>query len=236
MLPAQSRALHRFHAKSREGIRAPNPNGENAAGESQGVPSRGDTETKKPERATEARITLMEGPQRCGKTLLGVIRAYRAYLSGRRVFSTIHLEFPHRPVLFRDLKLASETEGDSIFRDAHIFIDELNFWFDCRNSLTKRNKEFSYFLLQRKKEGCNLEGTTHAIHWLDLRIESAYDYSIHPTVYPKFPDVPKVMRLVVENGPVSDPVHRKAWLNDVRPFLGLYDTRRSYDPFEGAGK
>jgi hypothetical protein len=176
----------------------------------------------------EGATYVIEGPQRRGKTLAGVILAYDAWRQGREVFSTIQLAFPHRPLEFGELQLE---DGNRKFWNGHIFIDELNFFFDCRKSLAKGNLEFGYYMLQQKKQGCNLTGTTHSLDYLDLRMRAEYDYLIIPRVSPRFPHRPEVLYLHIVNGPSQPPCSKRLKI-PVAPFLGMYDTFAVYDPFE----
>lgn len=176
----------------------------------------------------EGQTILFEGPQRRGKTLAGVLYALNAHQKGRNVFSNIHLEFPHKPLEFWDLELE---DGSRRYWNGHIFIDELNFFFDSRASMSKANKQFAAYLLQQKKQGCNLTGTTHNLSYLDVRLRQNYDYIIRPSVYPEYPETPKTLTLHIENGPLQRHLSRKVQIN-IEPFLGLYDSFQVYDPFK----
>ncbi|MHB1059790.1 MAG: hypothetical protein ACYC0F_18095 [Rhodanobacter sp.] len=176
----------------------------------------------------EGLTIIFEAPQRRGKTLAGVIYAADALCHGRNVFSNIGLGFRHQPLEFRDIKLA---DGESKFWNGHIFIDELNFYYDGRRSMKPVNIEFGAFLLQQKKQGCNLTGTTHELESLDIRLRHNYDFLVTPTVFPKYPARPNLLRLVIENGPLQPP-SRRTWWVDCSPYLGLYDSFAVYDPFK----
>lgn len=182
------------------------------------------------EHIPEGSTLVFEGPQRSGKTLGMVIFALDAYQHGRSIFSNIQLGFPHSALDFSDIKLA---DGESRFRNGHVVIDELNFYFDARRSMSGPNVEFGAFLLQQKKQGCNLTGTTHNLNYLDIRLRGNFDYIIKPRVYPAFPAAPRILRLVVQNGPLQKP-GRKIFTLDCTPFLGLYDSFAVYDPFKNA--
>lgn len=176
----------------------------------------------------EGLTILFEGPQRVGKTLGGVIWTVDAYQHGRNVFTNIQLGFPHDPLDFRDIRLE---DGRSRYWNGHIFIDELNFFFDARRSLSAQNIEFGAFLLQQKKQGCNLTGTTHDVNYLDLRLRDNYDFKIRPRVFPRYPQRPKVIEMRIENGPTQPSLHRAIRIA-CEPFLALYDSAAVYDPFK----
>lgn len=155
--------------------------------------------------------------------------AYDAWQKDRTVFSTIQLGYPHEPLDFNELKLS---EGEPRFWNGWVAIDELNFYFDGRRSLTGKNIQFAAFLLQQKKQGCTITGTTHDLDSLDVRLRRNYDFLINPSVYPKYPRPPEVITFEIENGPLQAPF-RKTVRYDCRPFLGMYDSYAIYDPFKG---
>lgn len=179
------------------------------------------------EHVPEGDTRIWAAPQRYGKTLGMVIFALNAWQNGRTVWSNIQLGFPHERLEFEDVKLET---GTSKFYNGHINIDELNFYFDARRSMSGKNLNFGAQLLQQKKQGCELSGTTHGLEYLDVRLREHYDYLHTPSVYPKFPAAPQILKVVVENGPLQARFRRTLVL-DCRPFLGLYDSFAVYDPF-----
>lgn len=180
------------------------------------------------EHIPEGNTIIFEAPQRWGKTLSLVIWALDAYQKDRPVFTNIQLGFPHERLEFNDVKLA---DGKSRFFGGHIAIDELNFFFDARRSMKGSNLEFSAFLLQQKKQGCNLTGTTHSLDSLDVRLRENYDYVIRPRVFPAFPAVPEILQMRIMNGPLQARKNVTLRIN-CKPYLNLYDTLAVYDPFK----
>jgi hypothetical protein len=178
----------------------------------------------------EGHTIVVEAPQRRGKTLACVIFAYWAYKRGRRVFSTIDLGFPYEPLTFNELDLSQSVERSKRFHNSFILIDELNFFFDCRASASSQNRRFGAFLLQQKKQGAHIMGTTHGLSYLDLRLRDNHDFIATPTTIPAHPDAPVVLELVMENGPTM-PAFKKTIRAKCAPFLGLYDTTNIFDPF-----
>lgn len=184
------------------------------------------------EHAPEGSTVIFEAPQRRGKSLGAVIWAWDAYEHGRNVFSTIQLGIPHEQLTFADIDLE---QGSKRYWNGHIFIDELNFFFDCRRSMSSANIRFGNYLLQQKKQGCNLTGTTHSLEYLDRRIRDNHDFVVTPRVYPAFPKPPETLKLHIRNGPTMPPFEKKITV-DCRPFLGLYDSYAVYDVMAGFQK
>lgn len=181
----------------------------------------------------EGLTLIFEAKQRKGKTLGLTMFALDAYQHGQRVFSNYQLGFPHDPLDFSEIKLAGG--GESPFWNGFIATDELNFFFDARTSMKGANIEYSKFLLQQKKQGCTLAGTTHDLYSLDVRIRENHDYLIKPRVYPAYPAAPEIIQMKIENGPLQSHF-RKTLTLDCRPYLGLYDTFAVYDPFKSLGR
>lgn len=177
----------------------------------------------------EGQITLWEAFQRKGKTLGLTIKAYQAFKKERPVFTNYDVTFEHRKLDFSEIVLH---EGRSPFFGGHIAIDELNFLFDGRNSMSRDNREFSAQLLQQKKQGCNLEGTTHDVESLDVRIRDNHDWVINPEVYPAYPEKPVLMKLRIRNGPLQPYTRKVIGPFDIRPYLGMYDTLAIHNPFK----
>lgn len=178
----------------------------------------------------EGLTIIIEAPQRWGKTLTMVMWALSAYQNGLNVFSNIQLGFPHTALEFDQIKLET---GQSKFWNGWIVIDELNFYFDGRRSMSPENIEFGVFLLQQKKQGCTITGTTHSLDSLDVRLRQNYDFLIQPEALPKHPKVPEAVKWHIENGPLQARFRKDLTL-DCRPFLGLYDTWATYDPFRAS--
>lgn len=177
----------------------------------------------------EGLTIIFEQKQRKGKTLSGVIWALDALQHGRKVFSSIQLGFPHEPLQFNEMKLK---DGATKYWNGHIYIDELNFYFAARRSMSDENLQGAAFLLQQKKQGCNLTGSTHDILDVDVILREHYDYLVRPEVYPKYPEAPVYIKMEVHTGPLQEYRPPRTITLDCRPFLGLYDSFAVYDPFK----
>lgn len=181
------------------------------------------------EHVSEGNIIIFEAPQRYGKTLGGCVWALDAYQHKKPVYSTLAFRFPYKPLNFTELKLANQ---ENPLTNGHVFIDELNMFLDARASMSKVNREFCSFLLQVKKQGITLTGTTHRLDYLDKRFRQNYDYKIQTEVFPKFPNTPDILKMKIQNGPTTKYCNKTLTLK-VRPFLGLYDTLNVFNPFDG---
>ena len=178
----------------------------------------------------EGKTFIYEGKQRQGKTLAMSLAALGDYEKGRNIVSNVPFTFPFTPIKFKDLQLSQE---EGTIHGSTICLDELNFLFDGRSSGTGINKKFSYFLLQTKKMGVNLLGTTHDLGALDKRFRMNYDYLIVPECLPinrKDDSPPEALILEIFNGPNQRNFHRKKVIN-LKDRLGLYDTTHTFNPF-----
>lgn len=187
-----------------------------------------DTANEIGEYVAEGEIRVYEAPQRFGKTLMGCIESLDAYQRRQTVYSTIKFAFPFKPLDFAKMKLQNE---DNPLRNGHAFIDELNMFLDARASMSKVNRDFCNFLLQVKKQGLTLTGTTHNLGYLDKRFRENYDYKIQTEVFPKFPARPIILRAKIISGPTQKYRVKRIKMR-VEPFLGLYDTSHVFNPFD----
>lgn len=194
----------------------------------------------------EGNITIIEAPQRAGKTLTMSILALEEYLKRRtKIITTIAYEnpethkikIPFEPLNFFQLTMA-HIDG---FINRCITIDELNFYLDSRGSMTKVNRRFCQWLLQSKKMGINTYGTTHGIDYLDLRFRENYDFLIQPNIQyeifneglPTERKVPRYLIMKWFNGPNQRHFRRTMVLDfKAKPqLLGMYNTRNVFNPF-----
>lgn len=191
----------------------------------------------------EGLISLYEAAQRCGKTMAMAIGARDDYVRTKKpILSNIHYGFPWEPFYFYEFELASMDE----LIGRTVTIDEFNFYASHRASQTKVNQRFCTSMLQSKKKGINLKGTTHDVFYLDLMIRQNFDYLIKTTVYwivqinggwravntrPKWlpasrhPDILKMQWL---NGPQQKKLRSKIYVDFRDPknakYMGLYST------------
>lgn len=96
------------------------------------------------------------GDLRSGKTLTAVKEVYKLYKKGYVVYSNIHLNFPHRRYVLKDLENVVK-EGKPLGNkgeDIVILTDEYHVNFgDSRQSMTAKNRVISYLLLMSSKLG-----------------------------------------------------------------------------------
>lgn len=179
----------------------------------------------------EGRIILIEGAQRSGKTLLGSLFGANACMRGKTVWSNLEFRFPHEPIDFYALTLQNDIGQ---LRNGLIFIDELNFLSDGRDSGKDYSKDFTKFALQVKKLGITFVGTTHLLDYVDRRLRENFDLLIRTRAFPvRRPDgvPPTHLKLHVQNGPNQDWIDRRLTLQLTPRMLGLYDSAHVYNPF-----
>jgi hypothetical protein len=189
----------------------------------------------------EGRITILEGPQRSGKTLAMSILALDEYIATKKpVITNIAYEdpltqlnkIPYKPLNFFELTM----EKIGVFTNRAITIDELNFYLDSRGSMTKINRRFCQWLLQSKKMGINTYGTTHQLAYLDLRFRENFDFLVQPTTYYHEVDgVRQPAALVMKwyNGPNQKHFRKTITIDFTKKsfLLGMYNSRNVFNPF-----
>lgn len=195
----------------------------------------------------EGKITIIEAPQRKGKTLTMSILALDEYIARRTpIITTIAYEnpethkikIPYEPLNFFQLTMA-HIDG---FLNRCITVDELNFYLDSRGSMTKVNRRFCQWLLQSKKMGINTYGTTHGVDYLDLRFRENFDYLIQPNVHyetinegtKQEMQIPRYLVMKWMNGPNQARLNKTITLDfHKKPqLLGMYNTRNVFNPFQ----
>lgn len=107
------------------------------------------------------------GNQNSGKTLSMVLFAYRYYIKGYEIYSNVGLNFPYNPLTKSVLE--EFTKNQIQFKKAIFLIDEAYLFFDSRSSISKKNKIFSYMILQTSKRDINLFVTAQFFKTLDVR-------------------------------------------------------------------
>lgn len=193
----------------------------------------------------EGKISIIEGPQRSGKTLAMSILAYDEFIVNHsKILTNIAFDnpvtkqnrIPYEPLNFFKLTM----EGITEYTNSVITIDELNFFLDSRGSMTKVNRKFCQWLLQSKKMGINTYGTTHQLGYLDLRFRENFDFLIRPICYYNInnPDEearkrPIALRMKFYNGPTQKHFRRTITIDfrKMPKLLGLYNTRNVFDVF-----
>ncbi len=134
----------------------------------------------------------IEGGIGTGKTLTGVHMTLQDLFNGKHVFSNV--KFKNIPKKFRDkiTYLTKELignvfmevkQGNINMENSTIFIQEAHNYIDSRNSASKRNKVFSYWILQSRHTGkgsCDIIYDTQSIDQVDKRLRRNTDFLVHP--------------------------------------------------------
>lgn len=159
--------------------------------------------------------------------------AYKYYLRGHTVYSNYKLNFPYVPLTFG--KLQKMIENREELQDAVLVLDELYIHIDSRNSMKKRNKIMSYFILQTRKRNVRLLYTTQHLAQVEKRLRDTTDI----IVFNK--NLSNQTSLVANDG--SKPTYIKQeyllqWADNPKPktkiiyadpIFPLYDTREIID-------
>lgn len=109
-----------------------------------------------------------------GKTLFMTSRGYRKYLAGYSVKANYGVRFPHEKLNAKSLE-----EMGADLQDCVILGDEFHILIDSRDSMKKRNKTISYFILQTRKRGVHLYFTTQDEGQVDIRLRRMVDYWVY---------------------------------------------------------
>jgi hypothetical protein len=130
-------------------------------------------------------IISFEGFQGASKTTAAVATTYeQGFKIGRKVICNDHLNFEYTHF---SLEWFLEHINDTELEDCVLFLDEFYQIVDSRNSGTKVNKLFSYFMVQTRKRGVDLYYCTHHIENVDVRLRRATDIRGACKFYPEKP-------------------------------------------------
>lgn len=170
-----------------------------------------------------------------GKTLSAVYECYKYYRQGKRVFSNIHLKFPHIQLTFK--RLMEMIRNKEELQDAVIFLDEVHIFIDARSSMKKRNKLVSYFILQTRKRNVRLLYTTQHLAQAEKRLRDTTDIICFcknisdKTSLVNNPSTPLyIQQEYVMQWDEGVPPQRKIIIGN--PVFPLYDTKQMIDDFD----
>lgn len=110
-------------------------------------------------------LKVITGFKGAGKTCFATSLGFNGYKKGRRIFSNYLLSFPFVP-----LDLKEMISNPNWVKDGVLLIDEAQTFVDCRLSGSKKNRLFSYLMLQGRKRKIDIVMTSQQIENLDIRI------------------------------------------------------------------
>jgi hypothetical protein len=114
---------------------------------------------------------MITGLKGAGKTAYMTKLLYDAWKKGRTVRANYKLEFPFKAIDL-DFLLTNPYE----LQDMSIGIDEAQTYFDCRMSASKKNRIFSYLMLQSRKRHVDIFFTSQQAANVDIRIRRNIDF------------------------------------------------------------
>jgi len=119
-------------------------------------------------------IIGIEGGLGSGKTLMMTRYLIKDFLAGHTIYSNFHLnEIKYK--LIDVMKILEDSTKGAALQDVSIGIDEITIFADCRSSMRKMNKVFSYFILQTRKRNVTLYYTTQDVSMVDIRLRRHTD-------------------------------------------------------------
>lgn len=181
-------------------------------------------------------LSLITGIKGSGKTSFAVSKLVEAARQGREIFANFRLKFPPMyPTRYLDMEAFAEEMVT--LRKVAVCIDEAQIYFDCRMSGSKRNRLFSYVMLQSRKREVDFLLTSQQERNVDIRIRRNLDYRYDCTALVAVPGRPGRYRVatveqieakaidriqVVETNYAQNRVRRI--LFDPTPYFALYDS------------
>lgn len=121
-------------------------------------------------------------------------------------------------------------------RNSTVLIQEAHNYIDSRNSNTKRNKTFGYWILQSRHTGrgtCDILYDTQELIQVDKRLRNNTDYQIRPTIIENVLLNNKIVvpsKIKIElTGKVKHKYRRMKSIIDCTGVIGKYDTHELVD-------
>lgn len=152
-----------------------------------------------------------------GKTLSGVIEAYKDYCEGKKIFSNMWLDFEHLPI---------KTPYDFIDMNDGFFLgDELWHMADNRKSMSLLSDVVTILLLRSRHRDFDVFYTQQFLQ-IDIRIRYITDYWIKPNTIPNQPVYPEKPIWLIQN--IIDAEGKKLAPRKIecKPYLNLFSTKR----------
>lgn len=174
-------------------------------------------------------LTGIEGELGGGKTLLLVRYLQKENkINKREILTNLTLTgIPYKPLNILEL-LENNTELNNVV----LGIDELTVYTDCRMSMSKANRFFSYLVLQSRKRNVDVYYTTQSLGMIESRVvDHTYFIILCEKVYDKFNKLLENYRYYT----IFDFRNRlnpkiKHFVMDIRPFFKFYDTNQIITP------
>lgn len=116
-------------------------------------------------------LRVISGSKGAGKSCLLTKLLFTDWRRGRKILANYHLKFPFKPVNIEEMM-----KNNSQLYDVTLGIDEAQLYFDCRLSGSKKNRLFSYIMLQTRKRHMDMDLISQQLGNLDIRIRNNLDY------------------------------------------------------------
>ena len=117
-------------------------------------------------------ISTLEGVMGSGNTLAAVTLCYLEFQEGKEVISNVDVNFPYTKL---DTEFFLANMNTHEMEHCTLLLDEAYIYLDSRNSATKLNKLFTYFIAQTRKRGVDMFVCIHHIDTVDKRLRRAID-------------------------------------------------------------
>ena len=108
----------------------------------------------------------IEGELGGGKTILLVKYLKEEQQNGRKIYTNLTLN----NIEYTPINILDFLENNPELNNAVIGLDELTVYVDCRLSMSKANRFFSYLVLQSRKRNVDIYYTTQNMDMIDKRI------------------------------------------------------------------
>lgn len=190
-------------------------------------------------------IQVYIGTLGSGKTLSMVRDLYFDNKNkNRRIISNLILNFTSKIISQKFFDSFSDGQTQELF-DLDLGIDELHIFLDSRSSTSRGNKYLSYFVLQTRKRGVELKGTTQFYDQIDRRLRKVCDYITKCSAFIKTENGMIPVTPVMASKGLTQEQSDNLWIFNhtfnqegkeikkeifkAKPFFNMYDTKQIID-------
>lgn len=146
-------------------------------------------------------IIGVEGGIGSGKTLTLVNIGISDLFAGKTIYSNVKLKVPDKykdKVIYLNKEILNDIfekikTGMFDMRNSTVLIQEAHNYIDSRTSMSKKNRTFSYWILQSRHTGagsCDIVYDTQELGQIDIRLRRNTDFVLRPFILERVDNVP----------------------------------------------
>lgn len=178
-------------------------------------------------------IIGIEGGIGTGKTLLLTTLGIADYRKGRKLFTNVKINIDDQKIIYLTKQyiytmLERIKSGELDMKNSTVLIQEAHNYVDSRDSISMKNRTFTYWILQSRhvgRDSCDIIYDTQRFDQVDLRLRRNTDIFLRPRIIGRLKGKPKIIR-------VQGFFERFGKVSEFNYKIDVYRTLALYDTFE----